>query len=244
MAVRGCGFCGCSIRYHGEPEGTTPVEHIFCRLNDWRELEVENLTADRLEWEHEEKFFYAWRCKRCGTFTFSSNYVNTTGVYAPNEEISSDPMQEPFEFGPFWDDILWFDITENSTPAAEVLAKRPGNLWLAKNDDELRFYTDEARTHCVAQCRAIPFVNPITVKTMSLHAFKKMLANWDDVEFTYHGVYYNFMREKDGSIDIWRGQGQVNSRYHAATTDIDEILNAPILQDGKSILQVQDEIEL
>ena len=46
MAVCGCGFCSYAIRYHGEPEGTEPVEHYFCTLDDWRELEKENLTAD------------------------------------------------------------------------------------------------------------------------------------------------------------------------------------------------------
>lgn len=70
MAVRGCGFCGYQIRYHGEPEGTEPVEHVFCHLDDWRELEAENLSADWLEMEHEKFFSYAWRCIRCNTFVF------------------------------------------------------------------------------------------------------------------------------------------------------------------------------
>ncbi|MBQ7723673.1 MAG: hypothetical protein IJT57_05050, partial [Selenomonadaceae bacterium] len=69
-------------------------------------------------------------------------------------------------------DFQWFDITESDDNlTAEVLTKFPGNLWFVKNDDELRFYSDEARTN-------------------------------------YHGVYYNFMREDDGSINIWRGQNK------------------------------------
>ena len=67
-------------------------------------------------------------------------------------------MQEPFEFGLFWDDFQWFDITENGTPASEVLKKYPGNLWFAKNDDELRFYSDAARTNCLAQFRRLQVV--------------------------------------------------------------------------------------
>ena len=70
-----------------------------------------------------------------------------------------------------------------------------------------------------------------------------MLANCDDVEFHYHGVYYNFMREDDG-INIYRGHGYVYACYHAATVDADEIVNAPILQDGKSIAEVPAEIKL
>lgn len=107
-------------------------------------------------------------------------------------------------------DFQWFDITENSTPASEVLAKYPDNLWFAKNDDDVRFYSDEARTNCVAQFRRIEIVLPVTVATMSLKSFKKMLAHWDD----------------------------------AATFDVDEIINAKIFPDGKSIAEAQAEIEL
>lgn len=60
-------------------------------------------------------------------------------------------MQEPFEFGSFWDDFQWFDITEDDITAAEVLTKYPDNFRFAKNDDELRFYSDAARTNCIAQ---------------------------------------------------------------------------------------------
>ena len=245
MSVFGCNFCGERLYYHGEPEGDVPVEHYFCKLSDWRELEAENLPADCLENEHEEFFLYAWRCWRCGSFLFSSDYIHIVGVYTPKDEFSSEPMQEPFEFEPFWDDFQWFEITESGTPASEIFAKYPGNLWFAKNDDELRFYSDEARTNCVAQFRRRQVVLPITVQTMSLKSFKKMLVNWDDIQFRYHSEYYNynFMREEDG-INIYRGYNNEQIVYHAETTDVDEIINAPILQDGKSIAEVQAEIEL
>lgn len=243
MASISCRFCGENLYYHGEPEGEYPVEHYFCTLDKWRELEAENLPADSIEIEHDDIFFYAWRCARCNTFTFFNDRWKYIGTYTPKDEFSSEPMQEPFEFGPFWDDFQWFDITENGTPASEVLAKYPDNLWFAKNDDELRFYTDEARTNCVAQFRRIEIVVPVTVATMSLKSFKKMLAHWDDVEFHYHGVYYNFMREDDG-INIYRGHGYVYACYHAATFDVDEIINAKIFPNGKSIAEAQAEIEL
>lgn len=243
MAVRGCGLCGYQIRYHGEPEGTEPVEHYFCTSDKWQELEEENLTADWLEMEHEDFFSYAWRCVRCNTFTFFNYRLKYIGTYTPKEEFSSAPMQEPFEFGPFWDDFLWFDITENGTPASEVLTKYPGNLWFAKNDDELSFYSDEMRTNCVAQFRRLEVVVPITVATMSLKSFKKMLANWDDIEFTYHGTYYNFMCEENG-INIYRGHGYQQIVYHAENTNVDEIINFKLFDDGKSIAEAQAEVEL
>ena len=62
-------------------------------------------------------------------------------------------------------------------------------------------------------------------------------------KFFYHDVYYNFMREKNG-INIYRGHGYQKIVYHAATTNVEEIINAPILQDGKSIAEVPAEIEL
>ena len=152
-------------------------------------------------------------------------------------------MQEPFEFGPFWDDFQWFDITEDDIHASEVLTKYPDNRWLAKNDNEMRIYSDIERTKCIAQFRRIEFVNPVTVATMSLKSFKKMLANWDDVEFFYHKVYYNFMREDNG-INIYRGHGYQQIVYHAANTNVDEIINFKLFDDGKSIAEAQAEVEL
>ena len=243
MSVVGCGFCSYAIRYHGEPEGEYPVEHVFCTIDNWRALEEENLPADSLEIEHDGIFFYAWRCARCGTFMFFNDDWKNIGTYTTKEEFSSAPMQEPFEFGPFWDDFLWFDITEDDIHASEVLTKYPQTHWLAKNDNELRIYEDEARTKCVAQFRRLEVVTPITVATMSLDAFKKMLANWDDIEFFYHKVYYNFMREDNG-VNIYRGDGYQQIVYHAATTNVDEIINFKLFYDGKSIAEAQAEVEL
>ena len=244
MAVCGCGLCGYQIRYHGEPEGTDPVQHIFCHLDDWRDLEKENLNADWLEFEHDEIFFYAWRCARCKTFTFFNDRWKNIGTYTPKEDFSTAPMQEPFEFGPFWDDFQWFEITESAdNRASEVLTKFPIHRWLAKNEDEMRIYEDEARTKCVAQFKRFQCPDKVTVQTMSLNSLKKMLANWDDIEFFYHKVYYNFMRDTDGKINIWRGQGYNHSVYSADKTDVEEIVNTKFLQDGKSIAEVQAEIE-
>ena len=210
------------------------------------------MTADWLESEHEESFSYAWRCWRCGSFSFFSDYVHVSGIYTPVENFSAEPMQEPFEFGPFWNDFQWFDITESDITAAEVFTKFPGNLWLAKNEYELRLYEDEARTKCVGQFQRFQSQGKVTVATMTLNAFKKILANWDDIEFVYQNIYYNFMKEPiDGGkfqINVWRGQGYNNSIYSRVIEDgenfVDDLINAKIFPDGKSIVEVQGEIIL
>ena len=253
MASLGCGFCGERLYYHGEPEGTEPVEHVFCRLDKWRKLEAENLTADHLEMEHEEFFAYAWRCWRCNTFTFFDYSLKNIGTYTPNEEFSSAPMQEPFEFGPFWNDFQWFDINERSTPTAEVFTRYPQNLWLAKNENEMRLYADEARTNCVGQFRRLTVVTPITVATMSLDAFKKMLVTYDDeIDFFYGDVGYEFIKEKlVGSkikIVVNRDFDNPVCRYSVTVSEgenfIDDLVNTKIFPDGKSIAEAQAEVRL
>ena len=253
MAVRGCIFCGFQIRYHGEPEGTTPIEHIFCHLDDWNKFEVENLTADWLESNHEESFSYAWRCPRCGTFIFFDYLLKNIGTYTSNEIFSNSPMQEPAEFGPFWNDFQWFDITESDVTAAEVLTKFPGNYWLEKNEDEMRIYEDAAKTKCIQQFRKFKRPEKVTVATMSLESFRKMLLSYDDeVDFTYNKKCYEFIKEKltDSQIKII-----VNEDYdlrilkYSKVVNIDEdftedLINAKIFSDGRSITEAQNEVEL
>ena len=95
MAVLGCCFCGERLFYHGEPKGKYPVEHYFCTLDKWRELETENLPADRIEIEHDYPLVISWRCWRCGSFSFFSNDLRLSGVYVPQDEFSTTQMQAP-----------------------------------------------------------------------------------------------------------------------------------------------------
>ena len=253
MSVFGCCFCGERLYYHGEPEGKYPVEHYFCPLEKWRELEAENLPADSIEIEHEYPLGTSWRCWRCGSFSFFSDGIHLSGVYVPNENFSAAPIQEPFEFGPFWDDFQWFEITESDVTAAEVMTKFPGNRWLAKNESEMRLYADEARTNCVAQFRRIQAVSPVTVATMSLDAFRKMLRSYDDeIDWFYQNVGYEFIKEKlgGGRLKIIVNRDFDNPRcVFSATVSsgedfTEDLIHAKIFPDGKSIAEVPAAVEL
>ena len=252
MAVLKCMFCGNRMHYHGEPEDNIPMEHYFCTSDKWRELVLKVSSSGDLP-DYWKEFTESWRCKRCGTFSFFSDVVHVSGLYAPNENFSSAPIQEPFEFGPFWDDFQWFDITESDVSAAEVMEKFPGNRWLAKNESEMRIYSDEARTNCLAQFRRIQAVNPVTVATMSLDAFKKMLRSYDDeIDFFYQKIGYEFLKEKldDGRPKIIVNRDFDNpQRVYSATvvegTDFTEdLISAKIFPDGKSIVEVPADVEL
>lgn len=249
MAVMGCGFCGYQIRYHGEPEGKYPVEHYFCTLKKWKEFEEKNY----IPVEHWKEFIESWRCERCGSFTFFADVVKVTGLYTPVEKFSAAPMQEPFDFGPFWDDFQWFDITESDITAAEVFAKFPGNRWLAKNETEMRLYEDAARTKCIAQFVRFQRPAKVTVATMTLDAFKKMLRNYDDeIDFFYNKVGYEFIKEKidGGKIKIIVNEDfDLHILKYSATIDAgadftEDLCNAKIFPDGKSIVELQSEIAL
>ena len=253
MSVLGCGFCGYQIRYHGEPEGTEPVEHCFCTAENWHQLEEENLPADQLELEHEEKFFYASRCKRCETLMFFNHLLKNIGTYVQIENFSTEPMQKPTEFGPFWNDFQWFDITESGIQASEVLKKFPSNRWFEKNDQELRFYEDQSKTKCVAQYEIFERPKKITVATMSLDSFKKMLVNYDDeIDFFYQKTGYEFIKEHldNGQLKIIvnRDFDIQELRYSVTINEgenyIDDLIHAKIFPDGRSIFEAQSEIEL
>jgi len=249
MAVLGCGFCGERLYYHGESEGKYPVEHYFCTLEKWREFEEKNY----LPVEHWKEFTTSWRCWRCGSFTFLADVTKVTGIYIPVENFSAAPMQEPFDFGPFWDDFQWFDITESDATAAEVFKKFPGNRWLAKNKTEMRLYEDAARTKCIAQF--VKFQRPakVTVATMTLDAFKKILREYDDeIDFSYNKNRYEFIKEKldGGKIKIIVNEDfDLHILKYSATVDAganftDDLCNAKIFPDGKSIAEAQAEIFL
>lgn len=253
MAVLKCAFCGERLYYHGEPEGNYPVEHYFCTLDKWNGLEKENLPADSIEIEHEYPLITSWKCWRCGTFTFFSNNSSVSGVYVPKENFSIESMQESFEFGPFWTDFQWFDITESDVMASEVLRKFPNNYWLEKNEEEMRIYEDLARKKCVMQYRRFNIPEKVTVATMSLESFKKMLIDYDDeIDFFYRKMSYEVIKEKivGGRIKIVVNRNfdypicKYSIEVEESENFVDGLVNAKIFDDGKSIVQAQSEVEL
>lgn len=153
MASLKCSFCGHGIHYHGEPPDGT--EYIFCKISDWEKIEEKNLPSDDLESENKELLKYAWKCSECGTFAFFDERGHVTAVYTPKKENSSDVMNEPKEFGVFFDDYLWYEITEDDISASEVLKKYPQNLWLLKNEDEMRIFKDREMKNCVDEYERI-----------------------------------------------------------------------------------------
>ena len=253
MAVLKCAFCGERLYYHGEPEGKYPVEHYFCKSDKWKEFEKENLPADSIEIEHEYPLIKSWKCWRCGTFSFFSDYTQVPEIYVPQENFLIEPMQEPIEFGPFWNDFQWFDITESDVKASEVLAKFPDNHWLAKNETELRIYEDESHTKCIGQYKRFQIPENVTIATMSLESFKKMLVEYDDeIDFFYHKMSYEVIKEKlvgkKIKITINRDFDNPQCKYSIEVYEdenfVDELVNARIFDDGKSIVQAQNEVEL
>ena len=83
MAVCGCGFCSYAIHYHGEPEGTEPVEHVFCTIDNWRTLEAENLPADSIEIEHDDIFSTRGDALVATRLHFSMIVGNISGLTRP-----------------------------------------------------------------------------------------------------------------------------------------------------------------
>ena len=88
---------------------------------------------------------------------------------------------------------------------------------------------------------------------MSLESFKKMLANYDDeVDFFYHKMSYEIIKEKRGGgkirIVVNRNFDDPHCKYKIEVDEganfVDNLVNAKILDGGKSIAQAQAEIEL
>jgi hypothetical protein len=148
MSSLKCSFCGEGINYHGIPNG---IEYVFFSASDWQSIEEENIKSDVLELEKYEKIVKAWKCPECGTFAFFNNRVKVNGVYTPKNEISTDELKKPIEFGVFFEDYIWDEITETDIPASEILKTFPKHWWIKKNKYEMRIFSDKEMSHCIAQ---------------------------------------------------------------------------------------------
>lgn len=117
----------------------------------------------------------------------------------------------------------------------------------------MKIYEDAKRTKCIGQFRRFQIPEKVTVATMSLESFKKMLADYDDeVDFFYHKMSYEILKEKlvgkKIKIIVNRNFDNPQCKYSIEVDEdenfVDDLVNAKIFDDGKSIVQVQDKVEL
>ena len=153
MASLECSNCGYGIRYHSIPEG---VEYIFFFFFYWKAIESKKFKSDEIESENIGRYLKAWKCPPCGTFEFFDKNFHVTHVYKP--ETSEPPELDPerkMEFGVFFDDYLWDEITEARVPMEEILDKYSGYYWIKKDEGAMYMYSDREMKHCVAHYKRI-----------------------------------------------------------------------------------------
>lgn len=89
---------------------------------------------------------------------------------------------------------------------------------------------------------------------MTLRKFVQTMADYDEIEFSYADVQYNFQKENASEglkISIWRA-GDKNPCYCVEIADdpaavkqaAKKLVNAKILFDGKSIAEAENDIDV
>ncbi len=93
------------------------------------------------------------------------------------------------------------------------------------------------------------------MKGMTLKKFLKTITEYDEIEFSYNGVQYNFQKENGSSdqvkISVWQS-GNKMPCYSVETEDnffslekaAQNLINAKILFDGKSIAESEKYIDV
>ena len=89
---------------------------------------------------------------------------------------------------------------------------------------------------------------------MSLKNFQKTLIEYDEIEFSYLGVQYDFQKENSDTvfkISIWRSGDQkpcycveIENNLPSLEQAIKDLINAKILFDGKSISDAEKDIDV
>jgi len=87
---------------------------------------------------------------------------------------------------------------------------------------------------------------------MTLKQLKQTMMIHDEIEFSYSGVLYDFQKDSiDKSrikISIWRGGDTPKCVYAVTISDgdpfIDDLINAKIFPDGKSIVEGESNIDV
>ena len=89
---------------------------------------------------------------------------------------------------------------------------------------------------------------------MSLKNFQKTLIEYDEIEFSYLGVQYDFQKENSDAglkISIWRSGDQkpcycvkIENNIFSLEQAIKDLINAKILFDGSSIKDAEKSIDI
>ncbi len=89
---------------------------------------------------------------------------------------------------------------------------------------------------------------------MSLKKFTQTIAVYDEIEFSYAGVQYNFQKENASDclrISVWRAGDkapcycvEVEDNPGALKQAAQNLINAKILFDGKSIAEAEKDIDV
>ncbi|MBQ7501111.1 hypothetical protein IJT93_00145, partial [bacterium] len=131
---------------------------IFFKWNDWLCLETKVIMSDCIE-HNKGKYVKAWKCAKCGTYHFTDQqyHIYVTRVYAPIEEAPSNlKSEEGMEYGVFFEDILWDEITEAAIPMKDILGKYSGYYWLKKDENAMFLFDDKEMQHCIGRFKRIP----------------------------------------------------------------------------------------
>ena len=59
------------------------------------------------------------------------------------------------DFGLFFDDYLWDEIAESSTPMNEIRDKYSGYFWIKKDDEAMLIFEDKEMKNCIAHYKRI-----------------------------------------------------------------------------------------
>ena len=89
---------------------------------------------------------------------------------------------------------------------------------------------------------------------MTLKNFRKTLTEYDEIEFSYAGVQYNFQKENSAEglkISIWRLGDKVpcycveiKNNLRSLKQAAQNLIYAKILFDGKSIAEAEKDIDV
>ena len=81
------------------------------------------------------------------------------------------------------------------------------------------------------------------------------MTNYDEIEFSYNGVQYNFQKENSSAgklkISVWQSGAnspcycvEVENNFSAFKKVAEDIIDAKIFPDGKSTAEVEKYIEV